>query len=159
MNTRKNGVMSTNTLVMYALLTAIVVVLQMVAESFKVGPCALSFVLVPIVVGAALCGWKCGGWLGIVFAVVVLLCPSTQLFYAIDIVGTVVTVIVKGVAAGLAAAFVYKLLEKTSKLGAVITAAIICPVVNTGIFLVGCYLFFLDDVKELVYTRDIFRRD
>ena len=66
MNKRTNGAMSTKTLVMYALLTAIVVILQIIAEFVKVGPCALSLVLIPIVVGGALCGWKCGAWLGFV---------------------------------------------------------------------------------------------
>ena len=29
-----------------------------------------------------------------------------------------------------------------------IAAAVVCPVVNTGIFLVGCNLFFMDTIKE-----------
>ena len=149
MNKRTNGAMSTKTLVMYALLTAIVVILQLIAEAgIKVGPCTLSLVLVPIVVGSALCGWKCGGWLGFVFAVVVLLCPSTQLFYSISIRGTVITVLVKGVAAGLAASGVYKLLAGKNKTVAVVCAAIVTPIVNTGLFLIGCRLFFFDAVKE-----------
>ena len=146
---KRNGAMSTKTLVMYALLTAIVVILQLIAEAgIKVGPCTLSLVLVPIVVGSALCGWKCGGWLGFVFAVVVLLCPSTQTFYAISIHGTVITVLVKGIAAGLAASGVYRLVSGKSKTVAVILAAIITPVVNTGIFLLGCRLFFFEAVKS-----------
>jgi len=145
---KRNGAMSTKTLVMYALLTAIVVILQLIAEAgIKVGPCTLSLVLVPIVVGSALCGWKCGGWLGFVFAVVVLLCPSTQTFYAISIHGTVITVLVKGIAAGLAASGVYRLVSGKNKTVAVILAAIITPVVNTGIFLIGCRLFFFEAVK------------
>ena len=138
--------MSTKNLVMYALLTAIVVILQLIAESgMKVGP--LSLVLVPIVVGSALCGWKCGGWLGFVFAVVVLLCPSTQTFYAVSIPGTIVTVLVKGIAAGVAAGMVYKAFAPKNRTLAVILAAIVTPVVNTGIFLIGCRLFFFDAVK------------
>lgn len=148
MNKRTNGAMSTKNLVMYALLTAIVVILQLVAEAgIKVGPCTLSFVLVPIVVGSALCGWKCGGWLGFVFAVVVLLCPSTQTFYAISIPGTIITVLVKGIAAGLAAGKVYRLFFHRNKTVAVILAAIVTPIVNTGIFLIGCRLFFFEAVK------------
>ncbi len=149
MEKRKNGAMSTENLVMYALLTAIVVVLQIIAEfAPKVGPCSLSFVLVPVVVGAALCGYKAGAWLGFVFSVVVLLCPSTSVFYGISFAGTVITVIVKGTAAGFASAVVYKLLEKYNRLIAVIISAIVAPVVNTGIFLVGCRLFFFEAVKS-----------
>ncbi len=149
MNNKRNGAMSTKTLVMYALLTAIVVVLQLIAEfGPKVGPCSLSFVLVPIVAGAALCGYKAGAWLGFVFSVVVLLCPSTQTFYAVSIIGTVVTVLVKGTMAGLVSGGVYKLLSAKSRVLAVVSAAIVAPVVNTGLFLVGCRLFFFETVKS-----------
>ena len=54
---------------------------------------------------------------------------------------------VKGILAGLAAGYAYKLLEKVNRYLAVIVSAIVCPVVNTGIFLLGCMIFFLDTVK------------
>jgi O-antigen/teichoic acid export membrane protein len=47
-----------------------------------------------------------------------------------------------------AAALVYKLLEKFNLYVAVIVAAIVCPLVNTGIFLVGCRLFFWETIAE-----------
>ena len=28
-------------------------------------------------------------------------------------------------------------------------AAVICPVANTGVFLLGCYLFFMDSAKDI----------
>ena len=31
---------------------------------------------------------------------------------------------------------------------AVFVSAAVCPIVNTGIFLLGCYLFFFDTIKE-----------
>lgn len=149
METRRNGAMSTKTLVMYALLTAIVVVLQIIAEfAPKVGPCALSFVLVPVVVGAALCGNKAGAWLGFVFSVVVLLCPSTSIFYGVSFIGTIIVVLVKGTLSGLCAALVYKLFEKVNMYVAVLFAAITAPVVNTGIFLLGCRIFFFEAIKS-----------
>ena len=49
---------------------------------------------------------------------------------------------VKGIAAGWAAACVYRVLASRSDTGAVIGAAIISPIVNTGLFLVGVVLFF-----------------
>ena len=42
----------------------------------------------------------------------------------------------------------YRLLEKVNRTFAVFAAAIICPVVNTGIFLAGCQLFFLETVAQ-----------
>ncbi len=134
---------STQTLVMYALLTAIVIVLQVIGASIRFGPFSISLVLVPIVIGAALCGKAAGAWLGFVFSVVVLFTDCAA-FYAVNIPGTVVTVLVKGIAAGFCAALVYGLLQKRNKTLAVIAAAAVCPIVNTGLFLIGCRLFFMD---------------
>ena len=55
-----------------ALLTAIVVVLQLVGGAIKIGTFSISLVLMPIVVGAALFGIWSGAWLGLVFGVMVM---------------------------------------------------------------------------------------
>ena len=60
-----------------ALFTAIVVVLQLLGSFIKVGPFAVSLVLIPIVVGAAVYGVKAGAWLGFVFGVVVTIAVVT----------------------------------------------------------------------------------
>ena len=65
----------------------------------------------------------------------------------LSIPGTIITVMVKGIAAGLVAGLVYKMLEKFNRYVAVVAAAIVCPIVNTGIFIIGCFIFFLDTVK------------
>ena len=65
---------NTKTIVGVGLLTAIVVVLQALAVFIRPsGIFNISLVLVPIVVGAALYGWKAGAWLGLVFGVIVLM--------------------------------------------------------------------------------------
>lgn len=139
--------MSTRTMVLGAVLTAIVVVLQFMAPLFRFTAFSLSFVLVPIVLGAALCGVGVSTWLGFVFGVVVLISGDAASFLAVDIPGTIITVLVKGAACGLAAGLVYKLLEKKNTYLAVFAAAATCPVVNTGVFLIGCRLFFWETVK------------
>ena len=129
------------------LFTAIVVVLQLVGGVIKVGGLfSISLVLVPIVVGAAVYGWDPGAWLGLAFGVAVLMSGDAGPFMAIDVLGTVVTVLVKGAACGLVAGLVYKLVQGKSRLFAVLGAALICPVVNTGVFLLGCRLFFFDTI-------------
>ncbi|MDE6709516.1 MAG: ECF transporter S component, partial [Oscillospiraceae bacterium] len=40
------------------------------------------------------------------------------------------------------------LLENKSRWAAILTAAIVCPVVNTGIFLLGCLVFFYSTISE-----------
>lgn len=170
----------TKKIVGIGLFSAIVLVLQFLGGGIKFGMFSISLVLVPIVVGAAVYGWKAGGWLGFVFGVAVLLSGDAAAFLAVDVFGTILTVLVKGTAAGLCTGLVYQamhgLLNKYSKkrvqmmrvrfgLGeccetavydyisrnnkyiAVLIAAIVCPVVNTGVFLLGCQVFFLETIS------------
>ena len=132
-------------LVGIALFTAIVVVLQLWGSAIKVGMFSISLVLVPIVVGAALYGWDAGAWLGFVFGGVVLLSGDAAPFMAVNVPGTIVTVLVKGTACGLAAGFVYKLLARPNKkqevkqMLAVVAAALVCPLVNMEELLLSSY--------------------
>lgn len=142
----KSGRMSTQTMVTAAVLTALVVVLQFMGQFIRLGPFMISLVLIPIVIGAAVGGAKIGGWLGFVFGIVVLISGDAAAFMTVNAFGTVVTVLLKGIACGLAAGFVYQLLEKKNRYLAVIIAAIVCPVANTGVFLLGCLVFFMDTV-------------
>lgn len=137
---------SIETLVLGAILTALVVILQYLGQFIRFGPFAISLVLVPIVIGAAVCGPKVSTWLGFVFGLVVLMTDAAA-FYAISVPGTVVTVLVKGAACGLVAGLVYRALERFNRYVAVAVAAILCPIVNTGIFLLGCVLFFFEAIQ------------
>lgn len=137
----------TKALVGTGILTAIVVVLQAMAIGIRFGTFSITLVLIPIVVGAALYGYKAGAWLGFVFGVVVLLTDAGA-FLAINVPGTIITCVLKGMLAGAAAGLVYKLLENKSRWAAVICAAVVCPIVNTGVFLLGCTVFFLDTIRE-----------
>lgn len=128
------------------LFTAIVVVLQFLGGGIKFGMFSISLVLVPIVVGAAVYGWKAGAWLGFAFGAAVMLSGDAAAFLVVDPLGTVLTVMLKGTACGFAAGLVYMLLQKWNKVVAVFAAAVICPVVNTGIFLIGCRLFFWETI-------------
>ena len=67
---------------------------------------------------------------------------------SINMVGTIITVLVKGTACGAVAGVVYKLLSKWNSFAGVLGASLICPIVNTGIFLLGCQLFFLDGITS-----------
>lgn len=144
--------MSTETLTMGAILTALVVILQFLAIGVRVLmpflPFTVSLVLIPIVIGAAKCGPYMGGWLGLVFGIVVLLSGDAATFLAIHSIGTILTVLLKGALCGLASGYVYRLLEKKQKKVAVYVSAAVCPMVNTGIFFLGCVLFFMDTVSE-----------
>ena len=147
MQTKTNKRMSTETLVLAALMTALVVILQFMGSFVRLGPFQCSLVLMPIVVGAAMCGPKVSAWLGFVFGMVVLLNGDAAAFLTVNAIGTVITVLVKGTLCGLCAGLVYNLLKEKNKYLAVFAAAIVCPIVNTGVFLIGCFLFFFKTVE------------
>lgn len=132
-----------------AMLAALVAVLQLLGQFIKFGPVSISLVLVPIVVGAALYGPTAGAVLGGVFSVVVLLQPDTAFFYGFSVFGTIVTVLAKGCLAGYLAGLSYRAIAKKNSVAAVFTAAAVCPIVNTGIFFLGCRLFFWSAMAEL----------
>ena len=135
------------TLVLGGILTALVVVLQYMGSFIKFGPFSISLVLIPIVIGAATCSTKISTWLGFVFSIVVLALDASA-FLAISVPGTIITVLVKGIACGLTAGIAYKLLHKKNQYAAVVAAAIVCPITNTGIFLLGCVVFFFKTIQE-----------
>ena len=138
----------TMTIVGMGLMTAIVVVLQIFAASIKLGEFSITLTLAPIVIGAALFGPWAGAWLGLVFGTVVLLSGDAAAFLAITVPGTIITVLLKGALAGLAAGFVYHLIQKKNRYVAVVAAGIAAPVVNTGIFVLGVFVFFLGTISE-----------
>jgi uncharacterized membrane protein len=140
--------METRTITGVAIFTAIVVVLQLLGAFIRFGPFSISLVLIPIVVGAALYGAAAGAWLGFVFGAAVLLSGDAGAFLAVNVFGTIVTVIAKGALAGWLAGLVYRLFQKNSPILSVVGSAVTAPVVNTGVFLLGCLLFFMPTIRE-----------
>lgn len=146
-----NARFNTQKLVTLAIFTALIIVLQLVANVAKVGPVSITLSLVPIVVGAALYGIGAGAYLGGIFGLVVLICCISGM----DLGGSVLwtgnppmTALVclgKGIAAGGCAGGVYHALSKTgSATAAALCAGVVCPVVNTGLFCLAMVLFFHD---------------
>lgn len=142
--------LQTEKLVFGAVMTAFVIVFQTLAAYTPLfGPFSTAAALIPIVIGAAICGVGIGGWLGLVFGVVVLVTGGATLFMTYNPFGTFVTVLLKGIACGLAAGAAYKLFSKVNDWVAVLAASLVCPVVNTGVFLLGCAAFFLPYAEEI----------
>ena len=140
----------TQTLVLGAIMTGLVIILQWVGSvTTFFGPFSTAVALIPIVLGAAMCGTAIGAWLGLVFGAVVIFTGGANLFFAFDIPGTIVTVLAKGTLCGLAAGLVYKALSGFNKYLATFAAALVCPLVNTGVFLLGCYIFFMDSATQI----------
>ena len=141
----------TRTMTGLAILTAIIVVLQVVASFVKFGPFAITLALAPIIIGAALFGSKAGAYLGAVFGIVVWIAcvlgwdPGGNILWTARPLVTFLLCLVKGAVAGLAAGAVFlAVARRGASIPAAILAGIVCPVVNTGIFLLGLYLCFYD---------------
>ena len=138
----------TKKLVLLALLSAITAVLAYYGGFIKIGGLAsISLTLVPVVIGATLCGPFAGALLGAVAGAVFFATPDAVFWFGLSIPGTIITVMIKGILSGLCAGLVYKLLERFNRYLAVVVSAIVCPVVNTGIFLLGSLVFFMDTVS------------
>ena len=134
------------------LFSAAVVVLQFVSMSLRFTTFSITLTLIPIVVGAAIYGIGGGAWLGLVFGLAVLLTGDATVFLNINFVGTIVTVLAKGILAGVASGVVYKLLIPYNRSLASILAAMVCPVVNSGVFFLGCLAFFMDTIRQWALT-------
>lgn len=156
MSIRKNTD-TTLRLVQLAILTAIIVVLQLAGTAVKLNifGTSISLVLVPIVLGAMLLGPKAGAFLGFVFGVITYLMGVfgadffTFTLFQDHPVMTGAICIVKGTAAGLCAGLVYNAALKLLKgktLLATFLASATAPIVNTGLFILGA-LFVSDTLS------------
>ncbi|MEA4965746.1 MAG: ECF transporter S component [Oscillospiraceae bacterium] len=137
-----------------SILCAIVVVLTILCTFIRFGPFSITLALAPIIIGAALYGKKAGAILGFVFGLVVLITGllsldggAVMLLFSQNALATVALCLVKGTMAGLLAGAVYGSLAKKSLRSAVLAAGIVCPVVNTGLFLAGMLLFFFSTLS------------
>lgn len=139
-----------------ALLIALMIVLQFIGTVFpiKIGPVSLSLVLIPIVIGAAMYGPGAGGILGAAFGVIAtIFCINGMdggghMVFQASPPLCILVVMAKGILCGVAAGFMYRMVAPRNSYVGMLLAAMICPVVNTGIFLLGMRLFFMDVLQQ-----------
>ena len=143
-------------MVTLSLLIAIIIVLQLTASMLPTlpGGAKLSFVLIPIVLGAALYGPGSGAVLGAIFGLIAFYYSASGAdsvgvaIFQESPIGCFVICVGKSTAAGFVAGAVYKALVKLNGYLAMLCASIVCPVLNTGIFMGSVYLFFGQTVFE-----------
>ena len=151
-NGKQNG--GTRKMTGLAIFTAIIVVLQVLCTFVRFGPFSITLALAPIIIDTAMYGKGAGAYLGGVFGAVVLVTGllgwdggTVMLLMGINPLGCVLVCLLKGVAAGFFAGLCYELIaKKNDKLG-VLISGIVCPVVNTGLFIVGMLVFFFDTLS------------
>ncbi len=153
---KKQG--NTQKLAVLAVLTAIVIILQ-AAVVIPLGPFTVTLTMLPIIIGAIMYGPLGGAVLGTVFGVVVSIQVLTGAAGAFSTAmleyqpaATILICLLKGIAAGLAAGAFFRLFRKASFYLGVVMAAVIAPVVNTGIFSVGCLTIFRSLIQDALGT-------
>lgn len=142
----KKSLRTTAFMVELALLTALVVVLQLLSNVMSFGPVAFSLSLIPVVIGALMLGPWAGAFLGAVLGLVNFIASFynpflLMLFHSAPVVYILVC-FGKTILAGLVAGLIYRALCRRHEFLGVCLASLSAPVVNTGVFLVMMALFF-----------------
>ena len=142
----KSNTSRARTLTAAGLFSALIIVLQVFATFVKFGPVSITLALAPIVVGGALYGRRFGAFSGAVLGLVILFCGllgwdggTVLLMFEAAPIPLVILCVGKTTAAGWLAAVVYRSVERRRGhvlLGSLL-AGIVCPVVNTGLFVAG----------------------
>ena len=138
-----------------SIFTAVIAVLTVLCTFVRFGPFSITLALAPIIIGAAIYGPGAGAYLGGVFGFVVLLTGlfgwdggTVMLLLSQNALACIIICIGKGAAAGWLSGLVYKLLEKKDVRLGVIVAGIVCPVVNTGLFILGMMIFYMGTLES-----------
>ncbi len=144
-----------------AVLTALVIILQFAGGALTAFlPVPISLVLIPITMGGMLLGPGAGAWLGFVFGTVTFVCGITGFdqftAFLLTTHPVLVTIIcyAKAILAGLCSALIFKAFVRAGKgdsLVASLVAAGITPIVNTGVFIIGCF-FMTGTMQTLIDT-------
>lgn len=138
-----------------AIMMALVIVLQLVGGLIPpVGGFSISLVLIPIVLGAAVYGPWAGMLLGATFGVVVTINCITgadvggAMVFQANPVLCILVVMLKGMLAGFGAGWVYLGMKQVNSYVAMLLSAIVCPVINTGFFVLCMMTFFKDVLAQ-----------
>ena len=132
-----------------ASLSAIVVVLQLIANYIPgPGGVSITLALIPLAIGSIVYGPKGGAFLGVIMGGIILTAPSTSSFLNVRPVITVLLCLIKTGVAGLVSGILFNLLKGKNLKLAVVVAALAAPIVNTGIFAVGCMLFYMETLAS-----------
>lgn len=138
MNKTKN---TTRIIVGNALLIALTVVFTLISNYIPIIPgVTINLSLITIALSAMLYGWKSGLLIGLVNGIIVMF--SAAIFFAENPTATVFICLLKSGLAGVISAILFKLVSKKNEYIAVGVSSIIIPFINTGLYILGVYLFF-----------------
>ena len=144
------GVRKTKTLMLTqnAVLASIVVLMAFTPIGYlRIGAVEMTFIMIPVAVGAITLGEKSGAVLGLVFGVSSFIqcfgmSPFGAALLQINPIFTLIMCLVPRVLMGYLCGVIYKLLAKAKKGIAVIIASFSAPVINTILFIASLMILF-----------------
>ena len=131
-----------------AILTALIVLMAFTPIGYlQLGVVKMTFIMVPVAVGAITLGEKSGAFLGLVFGITSFMqCFGLDAFgttlLGINPVYTFIMCLVPRVLMGYLCGVVYKLIARKKKKFALVFASFLAPVLNTTFFMSLLLLFF-----------------
>ncbi len=150
---KKEKFLCTKNVVYLAILTALLVVLNLLSTVFRIIT-NVNLTLLPIVLGALMLGMRGGIILGAISGVMTFLFgvtgvdAFTNFLFVQHPVLTFLTCTVKITFAGVLGGLVYGLIKNKNKYVATFVASAIVPIVNTGIFVLGALTMY-DSISVL----------
>ena len=149
----------TRKLTTLSLLCAMIVVLQLIPTFFG-SALPFTLALTPIIIGAALYGWKEGAFLGFFFGLVCFLYAIfgwdafTGGLLQFNFLITTLLCLLKGAAAGAVAGLLYHPIAKKNKTVAAFACGAVAPIVNTGIFALGMLTILRGFLNDFTASLD-----
>ncbi len=148
MKTRKMSKVKTLALTQNAVLASIVVLMAFTPLGYlKLGAVEMTFIMIPVAVGAITLGEKSGAFLGLVFGVSSFIqcfgmSPFGAALLQINPIFTFIMCLVPRILMGYLCGIIYKALYKLKKGFAVVVASLSAPVINTTFFMTLLILLF-----------------
>ncbi len=140
----------------FAVLLALVVVLQLFASAVPMFGVTLNFSLIPIVLAGIFFGAIGGGFMGLVSGLITFITaavmgrePSTAFLFQVNPVVLTIICIGKTTVAGIVAGLLYRPIAKKNSVVAAYTSSLLMPVINTGIYMLGMVIM-KDDVASFL---------
>lgn len=141
-----------------AMLSAIIVLMAFTPLGYlPLGPVKMTFIMVPVAVGAMTLGTKTGAFLGLVFGITSFIqCFGLDAFgttlMSINPIFTFIMCIVPRVLMGYLCAVIYKLISRKKKKLAYFLGSFSAPVFNT-VFFVGLLILFFGNSEYIMSFR------
>lgn len=148
-----NNKQKTQRLVLAAVFTALIIVMSLTPLGYlEVGFVSISFITIPVALGAILLGPVYGAYFGLLFGITSFIKCFTGdwlggILVGINPVFTAVMCIIPRTLIGLLSGLIFAVIKKASKndIGAFLTSSLSAPLINTLLFVGSMMLFFYNN--------------